>query len=596
MTETSDHLKTYAENRDETSFRALVDQHLGMVFGTAVRRTGDRSLSEEIAQNVFTALAKKAGEIRAAAALPAWLHRATILECSKAIRGESRRKKRMEKLIEINALEGDGLAVWKHAASDLDEAVDELPAADREILFQRFYEDKSFREIAKSSGKSEAASQKQASRALQKLAELMRGRGFAVPSVVLAAGFAQEISQAAPANLAASISTSALATAGTSVAVATATKSGILAAMSFSKSTAVGISVALLFVATFSGAGYLSGRASAKAEKLANAKAPEKSTSLPSPTRTAGKPVSKTPPVSKRSERDSVQEIVEMTAVYYIASLDVFGGATEEDGKKAKREIAKLKPGEFEAAIAAAAALDCDNAIRTWIRTDIVGLWARSDGKAAAELVKGEEYSANLRVALIGWCEYAPADAYAWYRESVANGMLEFKFGHNIRSGLLMSLVRAWAETDPKGAFNELANMDYDEQRQLSRAFDQLVLDEQNREQFLTAVKNFPDQRLRSELIDDAIDDWSKIDPVSAAAWFDTVEFESLEVGFKPATELVENWFQRDATAAVNWLWPKTPEHMKDKFVNEFVREEWADRDPESAATWLEQNGFESEE
>ena len=55
----------------------LVDAHLGLVLGTAMRRLGDRGLSEEVAQNVFTALAKKAAEIRSSSALPAWLHRAT---------------------------------------------------------------------------------------------------------------------------------------------------------------------------------------------------------------------------------------------------------------------------------------------------------------------------------------------------------------------------------------------------------------------------------------------------------------------------------------------------------------------------------------
>ena len=53
-------LKLFTQERDEAAFTKLVGRHLGMVYGVVYRRTGSRELAEELTQNVFTALARKA--------------------------------------------------------------------------------------------------------------------------------------------------------------------------------------------------------------------------------------------------------------------------------------------------------------------------------------------------------------------------------------------------------------------------------------------------------------------------------------------------------------------------------------------------------
>ncbi|RYD36704.1 MAG: hypothetical protein EOP87_04955, partial [Verrucomicrobiaceae bacterium] len=53
-------LASFAATRDEKSFRALADRYLGLIFHTALRRTGNRPLAEEVSQNVLCAMAKKA--------------------------------------------------------------------------------------------------------------------------------------------------------------------------------------------------------------------------------------------------------------------------------------------------------------------------------------------------------------------------------------------------------------------------------------------------------------------------------------------------------------------------------------------------------
>ncbi|MBC8095857.1 MAG: hypothetical protein H7Y43_08590 [Akkermansiaceae bacterium] len=70
-------LKSFAISRDEAAFRALADRYLGLIFHTALRRTGNRPLAEEISQNILCALANKASALaKRPDLLPAWLHRA----------------------------------------------------------------------------------------------------------------------------------------------------------------------------------------------------------------------------------------------------------------------------------------------------------------------------------------------------------------------------------------------------------------------------------------------------------------------------------------------------------------------------------------
>ncbi len=52
-------------DRSEEAFTALVRQHVNLVFATALRQVGDAGAAEEIAQNVFVALAQSAGKLGA---------------------------------------------------------------------------------------------------------------------------------------------------------------------------------------------------------------------------------------------------------------------------------------------------------------------------------------------------------------------------------------------------------------------------------------------------------------------------------------------------------------------------------------------------
>src|SRR5207244_8372808 len=98
----------YAARGSETAFRALVTRHVHLVYATAFRQVGDAGLAEEITQNVFIALARKAPRLAGLETLAGWLHRTAILEAKARIRSELRRDRREEMAAEIAALEREG--------------------------------------------------------------------------------------------------------------------------------------------------------------------------------------------------------------------------------------------------------------------------------------------------------------------------------------------------------------------------------------------------------------------------------------------------------------------------------------------------------
>ena len=100
MNAEAQNLRKYAEHRNEEAFAALVQKHAAMVFGTAYRRSGDRESAEEISQNVFTLLARKAPRLSRDGSLAGWLHRTTLLQARNFIRQQQRQKEKMNALVQ----------------------------------------------------------------------------------------------------------------------------------------------------------------------------------------------------------------------------------------------------------------------------------------------------------------------------------------------------------------------------------------------------------------------------------------------------------------------------------------------------------------
>jgi uncharacterized protein (TIGR03435 family) len=193
--------------RSDEAFAALVQQHVNLVFATALRQVGDRGAAEEITQSVFVALAQSSGKLGSHPTIAGWLHKSTVNKSREWLRSELRRRHRERIAVNLQVVEAEGDSVWSALTPLLDEALLELPESDRLAVIMRFMEGRTFHELGSALGIGEDAARKRINRCLDRLTSFFRRRGFAVAS----ASLIPLSSQAAPVGLAASVTTAGVA-------------------------------------------------------------------------------------------------------------------------------------------------------------------------------------------------------------------------------------------------------------------------------------------------------------------------------------------------------------------------------------------------
>ena len=228
-------LNEYATRQSEAALRALVDRYSPMVYHAALRQLRNPHAAEEITQAVFIALAQKAGKISRHTLLYGWLFRATRYAVLNYMRGENTRHRHEQEAIDMEALNApeNTESIWGQISPHLNDALERLPQADRDVLMIRFFGNKSHQEVARALGISEDTAKKRVSRAIERLRLIFSRRGIAVTSIALVAAFSAFGAQAAPAGLAGSVTVAAT-TKGTAASTLTTAK-GILKLMAWTK-------------------------------------------------------------------------------------------------------------------------------------------------------------------------------------------------------------------------------------------------------------------------------------------------------------------------------------------------------------------------
>jgi RNA polymerase sigma factor (sigma-70 family) len=218
-------LQGFARDRLQDAFTELVRRHLNLVYSAALRQVRSPHLAEEIAQSVFTDLARDAARLKPDTVLVAWLHTVTRRTAVDFIRKESRRQLREQIAIEMNAMNVSD-PLWPSIEPLLDEAIAALDETDRAAVLLRYFENKSLREVGAQLGVSDDTAQKRVSRAVDKLREFFTKRKVTIGAGSLGILISANAVQSAPVGLAATISAAALAGAAvsTSTLIAATTK------------------------------------------------------------------------------------------------------------------------------------------------------------------------------------------------------------------------------------------------------------------------------------------------------------------------------------------------------------------------------------
>src|ERR1700685_1390197 len=92
MSEDAQLLRRYAKEHSEAAFAELVERHVNLVYSAALRQVnGDAHLAQDVAQMVFTDLARPAAPLSRREVLTGWLYTSAHFAASKAARSEHRR-------------------------------------------------------------------------------------------------------------------------------------------------------------------------------------------------------------------------------------------------------------------------------------------------------------------------------------------------------------------------------------------------------------------------------------------------------------------------------------------------------------------------
>jgi RNA polymerase sigma factor (sigma-70 family) len=203
----SELLALYIREDSESAFCQLVRRYERMVLSAAARKLGDFDLARDVAQRVFSALARKAFLLDGRASIAGWLYHAASLEATQFTRAEARRRHREETVAQLS-VSGSPASDW----SALEDAFNAIDRSEREALILRFYQDADYATMAATLGIREAAARKRVSRGLQSLGKQLRRRGIgSSATALLTAAVAFQSSTTVQAGLAAA----ALAQAGT---------------------------------------------------------------------------------------------------------------------------------------------------------------------------------------------------------------------------------------------------------------------------------------------------------------------------------------------------------------------------------------------
>jgi RNA polymerase sigma factor (sigma-70 family) len=171
----SDLLKTFATDRSGEAFRVLVEAHAGVVTGVAHRITGSHEIAEEVTQDVFTLLARRAAALaNGDAPLPAWLHRTATYMALNARKREKRRHSMLEKVMHELPQSVEPPPETPEWLPHLDAALNALTAPDRQLLLLHHAAGYTLTEAAAQLGLSAEAVKKRSQRAMDRLRSLMQ--------------------------------------------------------------------------------------------------------------------------------------------------------------------------------------------------------------------------------------------------------------------------------------------------------------------------------------------------------------------------------------------------------------------------------------
>jgi RNA polymerase sigma factor (sigma-70 family) len=163
-------LRDYARKGEEEAFTSLIKRHSGWVFAASRRRLRAAHLADDATQAVFTVLLCKAAQLAEmdGFSVQGWLFHVMHLTCMRLRRTIVRRTRHEAKAGMLRQVREQ----YPDPPEDellmlLEDAISQLPMADRDVLVKRFYQGASLSSIGSALGISADAARKRITRALE---------------------------------------------------------------------------------------------------------------------------------------------------------------------------------------------------------------------------------------------------------------------------------------------------------------------------------------------------------------------------------------------------------------------------------------------
>ncbi len=194
-------LRRFVQTKEEAAFTHLVRRHGPMVLSVARRAVGNASDAEDVFQETFLVLARKAGRVRKKESVASWLF-AVAHRLAVNARIRAARRRFHESRVPAMPTAFPAPTPAGEFAALLDEELRRLPDRSRAVLVLCYLEGQSREEAARNLGWTAVAVKAQLQRARERLRRRLAARGVALSGGLLAILLTESTARAAvPAGL-----------------------------------------------------------------------------------------------------------------------------------------------------------------------------------------------------------------------------------------------------------------------------------------------------------------------------------------------------------------------------------------------------------
>lgn len=159
---------------DTEAFARLVDRHYDRCARIAVRILGNHEDAEEAIQDAFLRAFRALGTYEDRERFSAWLTRILVNQC-RTVRARVQRREAVFSDVDLRTADVQcGVEATGDAWPDLDHALAQLPAEQREAIVLRYADDLTYEEMARITGAGQSALKMRVQRAFARLRGLLQ--------------------------------------------------------------------------------------------------------------------------------------------------------------------------------------------------------------------------------------------------------------------------------------------------------------------------------------------------------------------------------------------------------------------------------------